>query len=108
VSYAVESALFQWQEGYDRLEAARADPDLYRALGRVVVAIQDELRRRLGSTFSVGELVSLYGEGTDWCLELALRTAPDQSRLWNAPTAIDAAFCLYMREAADFGGGSRR
>lgn len=108
VSYAVETAVFQWEDGYRRLLGARSDPDLYRALGRVVVAIQDELRRRLGSSFSIGELVALYREGTDWALGLAIESAPDRSRLWDSSTVVDAAFCLYMREASDFGGGARR
>ena len=76
-----QSVLFQWEEGYDRLQAARSDPALYRALGRLVVAVQDELRRRLGSTFTVGELVDLYREGTDWALELAIGRNPEDSRL---------------------------
>jgi hypothetical protein len=100
-----ESVLFQWEEGYDRLQAARSDPSLYRALGRLVVAVQDELRRRLGSTFTVSELVDLYRQGTDWCLELVIGRAPDDSRLWDLSVGADAAFYLYMREAADYAGG---
>jgi hypothetical protein len=100
-----ESVLFQWEEGYARLQAVRSDPALYRALGRLVVAVQDELRRRLGSTFTVAELVDLYRQGTDWCLDLAIGKAPDDSRLWDLSVGADAAFYLYMREAADYAGG---
>lgn len=104
----LHNAVFQWEEGFHRLESARSDPALHRALGQVVITIQDELRRRLGSTFSLDELATLYREDTDWWLELAIRTAPDQSHLWDGSTVLDAAFYLYMREAADFGGGSAR
>ena len=102
---ADESVLFQWEEGYERLQAARSDPPLYRALGRLVVAVQDELRRRLGSTFTVPELVDLYRQGTDWALDLVIVRAPDDSRLWDLSVGADAAFYLYMREAADYAGG---
>lgn len=102
-----ESVIFQWEDGYDRLQAARADPPLYRALGRLVVAVGDELRRRLGSAFTVTELVDLYRQGTDWCLELAIGRAPDDSRLWDLSVGADAAFYLYMREAVDYAGGRR-
>jgi hypothetical protein len=105
VSYPVENAVLQWEEGYRRLEAARSDPAAYRVLGRAVVAVEDELRKRLGSTFSIQELASLYREDSDWGLEVTIQTLPDQSRFWDSSTVVDAAFFLYMREAADFAAG---
>jgi hypothetical protein len=108
VTLSIENALFQWEDGYRKLDSARSDASLYRSLGRVVMAVQDELRKRLGSTFSVRELVSLYHEGTDWGLELAIQTVPGQLRVWDSATVVDAAFYLYVREAADFAGGSVR
>jgi hypothetical protein len=108
VSYSIESAVVQWEDGYSRLEAARSEPALYRALGRAVMAVEDELRKRLGSTFSVGELAQLYREDSDWGLDLTIATLPGRSELWDTSTIVDAAFYLYMREAADFAGGSRR
>jgi hypothetical protein len=101
----VENAVFQWEEGYRRLAEARSDPPRYRALGRIVIAVQDELRKRLGSKFSVAELASLYRAGTDWCLDLAMGTMPEDTRGWDPTVAADAAFYLYMREASDFAGG---
>ena len=108
MSYSVESAVLQWEEGYRRLDSARADPDLHRALGRAVVAVEDELRKRLGSTFSVRELANLYRADSDWGLELTMQSLPGQTELWDSSTVVDAAFYLYMREAADFAGGSAK
>jgi hypothetical protein len=108
VSYLVQNAVYQWEDGYRKLKEARAEPAVYRALGRIVVAVQDELRKRLGSTFTIEELAALYREDSEWGLELAIETVPTESRLWDSSTAVDAAFYLYMREAADFGGGSPR
>jgi hypothetical protein len=108
VSYSVESAVHQWEEGYRRLQAANSEPSLHRRLGRAVVAVEDELRKRLGSTFSIKELATLYREDSDWGLELTIDTLPDQSELWDSSTVVDAAFYLYMREAADFAGGALR
>ena len=104
----VENAVLQWEEGYRRLEDARSEPAIYRALGRSVVAVQNELRKRLGSTFSVSELVALYREGSDWTLDFAMRARAEDLRRWDPSTATDAAFYLYMREAADFAGGRAR
>ena len=108
-AYEVENAVYQWEDGYRRLdEAARSEPALYRTLGRVVMAVQDELRKRLGSTFSVAELASLYREGSDWSLELALAARPADAEPVDPGVATDAAFYLYMREASDFAGGRAR
>jgi len=98
MSYAVENAVFQWEEGFRALQAARSGSGADRALARAVVAVQDELRKRLGSSFSTAELAALYHEGTDWALEVRFASA----------SAVDAAFYLYMREASDFAGGSPR
>jgi hypothetical protein len=103
-----ENAVLQWEEGYRRLEETRSEPPLYRALGRGVVAVQDELRKRLGSTFTVAELAQLYRDGTDWTLELSMRGRPEDLGRWDPSVAADAAFYLYMREAADFAGGRAR
>jgi hypothetical protein len=109
MSRLIETTIFQWEEGYRKLQAARSDPDVYRVVGRVVVAVEDELRKRLGSSFSIEELAILYREDSDWGLEVAMRTVhPGQSPLWDSSTAVDAAFYLYMREARDFAGGFKR
>jgi hypothetical protein len=107
-SHEIENAVLQWEEGYRRLSDARSEPTRYRALGRVVVAMQDELRKRLGSKFSVGELASLYRQGADRHIELALAESPADGTLIDPAVAADAAYYLYMREASDFGGGRAR
>ena len=103
VSYPLENALFQWEEGYRALEDLRGDPGAYRSAGRVVDAIRDELRRRIGPTFRASQLAELYSAGTDWCLEVALRVNPDADP--DPSSLADAAFWLYLRGATDFAGG---
>ena len=58
----LENAVFEWEEGYRRLQAARSDPARHRLLGRAVLAVEDELRKRLGSRFTIAELARLYRE----------------------------------------------
>jgi hypothetical protein len=108
VTHELDSTVFEWEEGYNRLEAARTEPARYRVLGRIVLAVEDQLRRKLGSTFTVAELVDLYRQGTDWCLELGIAAAAEQGGLSDIGAACDAAFYLYMREAADYAGGRVR
>ncbi len=107
MSFAIDTAVLQWEEGYRSIEAARSGGPEARALGRAVVAVQEELRKRLGSTFTVAELASLYREGTDWALDLAMRAAATETPPIDSSAVVDAAFYLYMREAADFAGGTR-
>jgi hypothetical protein len=100
---SLDHAMYRWREGQRRLDqAAPADRP---ALERVTARIVEELRRRLGGQFTAGELADLYGQGTDWCLELAFSVAPDNPRAWESETVADAAFARYVREAADFAGG---
>lgn len=100
-----ENAIYQWQQGERRLQAAPAE----RAplLERVTEALVAELRRRLGGRFSAEELAGLYGQGTAWCLQVAMKVAPEDPWAWEAGVAVDAAFARYLREAADFAGGKR-
>jgi hypothetical protein len=100
-----DTAVEQWQAGQRRLEQA---PAAQRAvLERVTRRVEDELRRRLGSTFSIAELAALYDEGTSWISGIALAAAPDEPFAWDVRVVGDAAFHRYMREAADYAGGRR-
>ena len=79
------------------------DPRRRRLADRVVNAIRDELRRRIGPTFTAAELANLYGKGTDWCQQVAIDVAPAIED--EAQALGDAAFWLYLRGATDFAGG---
>jgi hypothetical protein len=96
VPYPVRTALFQWEDGARRLD--ELNDDRRRRLERQLELILDELRRRLGSTFTIEELADFYGEGTGWADELAGTNG------W----LIDAAFHRYAREAKNFAGGRAR
>ena len=95
--YAVENALFQWEEGERRV---RDDPGLESA----VWVVLDEVRRRLGGSFSVGELAELYSADLEWAVALAQA----HTRSAEVSYVVDAAFGRYVREARDYGGGATR
>ncbi len=57
------------------------------AMERVVDALVDELRRRLGGPFTSDELARLYVEqGTDWAFDIATRVAPRTPEAWDMTT----------------------
>ena len=100
---SLENAVYQWQQGERRLRAE--PPERGGQLERVIAALVAELRRRLGGRFSAAELADLYAQGTSWCLQVAMRVAPEDPWAWEAGVVVDAAFGRYLREAADFAGG---
>ena len=100
--YAVENALFQWEEGERRLRAA--DDPVRGQLIDAQARVYEELRRRLGGTFTLGELANFYGEGTDWAEDVADRAGAGT----DSSTVVDAAFGRYARFASDYAGGGRR
>jgi hypothetical protein len=98
-----ENAIYQWQQGERRVLAAPVERSS--TLERVIDALVAELRRRLGGRFDADELVELYDRGTSWCLQAAMKVAPEHPWAWEAGVVADAAFARYLREAADYAGG---
>jgi hypothetical protein len=106
VVHRFDDVIVLWREGQRRL--AQADPAVRPALERVIDVVVDELRRRVGGTFTTEELAGYYGEaGTDWIFDLAVRAAPGTPEAWDLTTVAGAAFARYVREASDYAGGAR-
>jgi hypothetical protein len=104
MTYPLDNALFQWESGKRRLDEIE-DPRDRRLADRVVDSIREELRRRIGPTFSAEELAELYGKGTDWCQQVAIDVAPAMEG--EAQSLGDAAFWIYLRGATNFAGGRK-
>ena len=99
MSYSIENALFQWEEGEARVrQSERRDLD---QAARFVV---DQLRRRLGGAFTLDELVALYADGTDWVSDEVQRRFSGT----DTNAAVNAGFLRYAHHASDFAGGRRR
>jgi hypothetical protein len=94
-------ARHQWEAGLRRVDELRADaPALARAY-RNIDLLTDELRRRVGRTFTLEQLADAYDRSEDWAREvLEERGAPG----WPAQLTLvlDAAFGLYARGAIDY------
>lgn len=98
----VASARHEWQDAYRRLEEAQRDPHVADGLRLQLRVVSDELRRRVGSTFTLAELAAEYVRADDWA-----RTAVEEraaSRGWSSSLAFveGAAFHLYARGATDY------
>src|SRR3954449_5473428 len=100
--YAVENALFQWEDGERHLRET-AEPARGQLEDAVMVVV-DELRRRLGSAFTVEELARFYAQDVDWASDIAQREAAGT----DSSSVVDAAFSRYAREATNYAGGRAR
>jgi hypothetical protein len=102
VAYAVENALFQWEDGERHL---RQMPEPARGqLERASSIVLDELRRRLGSAFTVEELADFYANDVDWASDIAQSEAAGT----DSASVVDAAFSRDAREATNYAGGRAR
>ena len=97
---AIAAARFQWEDGLQRL-AEPAPAAVARARRRIVQAVHDELRRRVGLTFTTAQLVEVYDGASGWYLDLAARVAPREPEAWEPAAALDGAFGTYARQASD-------
>jgi hypothetical protein len=95
----VQLARRQWEEGKQRFdERAQVDPRLLQALDVVL----DELRRRVGQTFTLGELASAYDDAEHWVRTVMADFAAFPGWPRTLTTVQDAAFHLYARGATDY------
>jgi hypothetical protein len=98
----IEIARHEWGDGTRRLEAAREEPRRYRQLLELHELVLDELRKRIGQTYTLEELVAVYAESDRWGREvLDERTSvPGWPR--DLTTVLAAAFDTYQRGAIDY------
>jgi hypothetical protein len=100
VSASTESARQEWEQAY-RSFADVSDPALEERLARQVEAITTELRRRVGGTFTIGELVDEYVRADVWTRDVL---SEQGTREWPRTLALaeGTAFHLYARGAGDY------
>jgi hypothetical protein len=98
------AARHQWEDGKRRLAAEGDDTARSRHLVLLIDAVADELRRRVGQTFTLGELAQAYNGADEWVRDVILRSAPPRSRAGIRDTALvqDAAFARYAQGASDY------
>jgi len=98
----VEVARQQWQEGYRRFQTLAHEPARRDRLYLELETISDELRRRIGQTFTMAEAAEVYGDAERWATDTVAERAPARSWPRDLAIVLDAAFCLYARAAVDY------
>lgn len=92
----------EWEDGTRRLERTQDDTRRYHQLLELLDLIVDELRKRVGQTYTLEELARAYVGAEAWARELL----DDRSALPSWPrdltTVLAAAFDAYQLGAVDY------
>jgi|ERR1022692_1688902 hypothetical protein len=92
----------EWEEGNRRLEAERDDPRRYERLVEQLEIVVDELRRRVGQTYTLAELADSYRDAERWARAAVEERAPAQGWPRDLSLVLAAAFHAYQRGAVDY------
>ena len=90
-----ESARQEWEEAATAVSRPSASPRHHRTLMADVDKVRDELRRRVGQTFTIDELARVYYDADAWMRDLV-------SSARDLPLVGAAAFHLHARGATDY------
>ena len=99
---SVELLRQEWEEGHRRFEGERDDRRRYRTLLSQVELVVDELRKRVGGTYSLSELGGAYRDAERWARPLVEERAPSPGWPRDLSTVLAAAFHAYQRGATDY------
>ena len=102
MSATIEVSRQQWHEGYQRFQALANSSAAADRLYRELETISDELRRRIGQTFTLAEAVELYDDAERWATEAVAERAAVRGWARDLAIVLDAAFHLYTRAAVDY------
>ena len=99
---SVDSFRQEWEEGNRRLEGLAHERARYLRLLEQVEIVTDELRRRVGQTFTLAQLADAYVDAERWSRDAIAERAPAPG--WAATVSLveDAAFHRYQRGAVDY------
>ena len=98
----VEVARQQWAEGYRRINQLARSPGAGEPVFGQVEALVEELRQRIGSTYTVEELAESYHGADRWAYDTLADRAVAPGWAATATAALDAAYHLYARGARDY------
>jgi hypothetical protein len=99
---ALETVRQEWEDGHRRFEELVRDPVARPRVLAQLEVVTDELRKRIGQTFTLAELAAVYGDADRWVYAAVEERAAAPG--WPRTLAIvqAAAFRLYQRGAVDY------
>ncbi|HEY1369879.1 MAG TPA: hypothetical protein VGF23_22320 [Gaiellaceae bacterium] len=98
----VEVTRQEWEEGNRRFESALGERGSRERLLAQLEVVTDELRRRVGQTFTLEQLADTYSDADRWVHDTAAERAAFPGWTRHLATVQAAAFYLYQRGAVDY------
>jgi hypothetical protein len=99
---ALDTVRQEWEEGNRRFEEAARDPVARPRLLTQLELVTDELRKRVGQTFTLGELAAAYGGADRWVREAVEERSPTPGWPRTLSLVQAAAFHRYQTGAVDY------
>jgi hypothetical protein len=102
VTAEVESARREWEDAYRRLDDALREPGQAQALGEQLDLVVREVRKRVGASYTLGELGAEYKRAERWVRDVLGEQAPTPG--WPRTLAMveGAAFHVVSLGAVDY------
>lgn len=98
----VESARRDWEDAHRSLELEARDPLREERLHLQLEVVFDELRKRVGSRFTLAELAGAYRESDAWVRSAVGERAATPGWTRTLSVVEGAAFHVYSRGAQDY------
>jgi hypothetical protein len=102
MAVGLENVRREWEEAHRRVQSEAGNPVQYERMLAQVEAVTDELRRRVGQTFTLAELADAYIGADDWSRDAVSERAPAPGWPRTVSYVAGAAFHVYSRGAVDF------
>ncbi len=98
---AVELALLEWAEGTRRLASLELTTRRRYVVELLVDELDAEIVRRVGQSFDLARLASVYASSEPWCRDVAERVT-DEPWAYDLSVVQPAAFARVARDAIDY------
>jgi hypothetical protein len=92
----------EWEDGYRRFEDLSRDRVAGERLRAQLDVVTDELRKRVGQTFTLEQLAGAYERADAWAREAVSERAATPGWPRTLTIVQDAAFYMYQRGAVDY------
>lgn len=99
---AAEHVRHEWEQAARELESSAHERRRYERLLAEVEVVTDELRRRVGQTFTLAELERAYREADAWAASALAESLGASAWPRTLSVVLGAAFHAYARGATDY------
>ncbi|HEV3480155.1 MAG TPA: hypothetical protein VG144_11995 [Gaiellaceae bacterium] len=98
---SIDAVRQQWEEGNRRFESHSREAVYPQLLQQLEIATE-ELRKRVGETFTLAQLADTYAGSDDWLRDAVEERAIAPEAMRHLAVVQDAAFYQYARGATDY------